>query len=290
MIEVKKNIFLIPGRNGSLFPYSNGLYIKGSHIRVLIDAGMGRSETEACIRSGLDLVILSHCHHDHRSSIDTIPSYIPIWCHELEIALIENRDFFIESTGISRSGLNCRRIFGKLPFHKVHIAKPLHDLEEIDIGGLLLQIIHIPGHSPGHIAIHVPEEKFLFSADISLSPFGPFYGHDFGNIDDSIQSIRRLKGIESEMVITGHFGPFASDIGRRFSEYEEIIYRRNRFIISLLSEARALDDICGTGIIYPTSARLTRVMKWWERVHLEKNLNWLTARSEIQREGNFYRK
>ena len=34
-----------------------------------------------------------------------------------------------------------------------------------DLGGLLIRIIHVPGHTPGSIVIHVPEYRMLLTGD-----------------------------------------------------------------------------------------------------------------------------
>lgn len=287
MIEIKKNIYLIPGDRGALFPFCNCIYVKGKDMRILIDAGMGREGMGACARAGIDLLILSHCHYDHRSTIKDMPD-VPVWSHTLEMPYIEDNDLFIEAMGLSRSGVNIAGLLKGLFSMKIRISRALQDGEAIDAGGLTLQTILVPGHSPGQIAIHIPEADFLFTADVSLHPFGPFYGHAFGNIDDSIRSIRRLRAVGAGTVLSGHCGPFQDDPDRRFAEHEAIIYERDRRILDRLSAPQSLEDLLGLGIIYPRQARLTHIMKWWERTHLEKHLHRLVIRGEVEQLGELF--
>lgn len=289
VIEIRKNIFLVPGDQGALFPFCNCVYIKGKDMCILIDAGMGRQGMDACARAGIDLLILSHCHYDHRSSIGDIPG-VPVWSHAREACFIEDNDLFVEAMGLSRSGVNIAGLLKGLFSMKIRVARTLQDGEAIDAGGLTLRIIPVPGHSPGQIAIHVPEADFLFTADVSLHPFGPFYGHAFGDIEDSIRSICRLRAVGAGTVLSGHCGPFQDDTDRRFAEHEAIIHERDRRILERLSAPQAIEDLLGLGIIYSKQARLTRLMKWWERTHLEKHLERLVKGGEVEQLGDLFRR
>ncbi len=293
MIELKENIFLVPGENGSLFPFCNCVYLKGRDMRVLIDAGMGSQGMGECIRAGIDALILSHCHYDHRSTISDIPA-VPVWCHELDAPYIKDPDLFVRGVGLSRSGLDFRKIFRNLPFQNIRIARMLHDRERIDLGGLILEILHVPGHSPGQIAVNVPKAGFLFTADVSLHPFGPFYGHDFSDIEDSIRSIRKLKGIGADTVLSGNCGPFTAgkgaEVERLFTDHEAVIYERDRRIMDLLEEPRGVEGLIAKGIVYQGADRLTHFMKWFERVHLEKHLERLERLGKIRKHGDFFQR
>jgi glyoxylase-like metal-dependent hydrolase (beta-lactamase superfamily II) len=48
-------------------------------------------------------------------------------------------------------------------------AKPGHKFQEgeiLSIGDIKFEVHHTPGHSPGHVIFHCPEEKVLFSGDV----------------------------------------------------------------------------------------------------------------------------
>ncbi|HZL34117.1 MAG TPA: MBL fold metallo-hydrolase [Tepidisphaeraceae bacterium] len=44
----------------------------------------------------------------------------------------------------------------------------LEDGQELRIGGLKLMVIHTPGHSPGHVMFHFPEQKILVGGDLII--------------------------------------------------------------------------------------------------------------------------
>ena len=112
-------------------------------------------------------------------------------------------------------------------------------------GDSTLEVLHTPGHTPGHLAFYFPEARLLFSADIDLTPFGPFYGHDFASIDDFIVSIRKLQRIDAKMVVTGHAGPFTADLQGVFKAYEAVVYERDQRLLEHLNQPRIFVDLLG---------------------------------------------
>jgi glyoxylase-like metal-dependent hydrolase (beta-lactamase superfamily II) len=287
MIEIRKNIYLISGANYSRFPYCACLYLQGKDLRLLIDAGMGKTNLAPCLEKGIDLVILSHCHLDHRLTLTRLPNH-PVWCHEKETVFLENHEHFVKGIGFRRGGLEVKKVFEGYTIPEIPIQKKLIDGQRIDLGGLSLEVLHTPGHTPGHLAFFVPEEKLLFAADIDLSTFGPFYGHDFAMVDDFIHSIRKLKSLPVEMVVTGHSGPFEDQLAERFTAYETIIYEREERMIDLLDRPRPFSFFLEKNLVYPVYREPVLLMKWFEQVHLEKQLNRLLQTGKVKEKDGLY--
>ena len=51
-------------------------------------------------------------------------------------------------------------------FSNVKITKPIEDGDIIKIGEGELKVIHIPGHSPGSVALYDSKDGFLIAGDI----------------------------------------------------------------------------------------------------------------------------
>jgi glyoxylase-like metal-dependent hydrolase (beta-lactamase superfamily II) len=78
----------------------------------------------------------------------------------------------------------------------------------IDVAGQRLHVLHTPGHSPGGVCLHLPEEGIVFSGD-TLFEGGPgATGRSFSDRDTLVASIRtRLLTLAPATVVhTGH-GP-----------------------------------------------------------------------------------
>lgn len=82
----------------------------------------------------------------------------------------------------------------------------LTDGQRIDVGGVELEVINTPGHSPGSCVVYVPALSALFSGD-TLFHGGPgATGRSFSSFDTIIDSIReRLLTLPADTTVnTGH--------------------------------------------------------------------------------------
>ena len=286
MIELAPNIFYITGKNNSRFPYCACLYLRGKKLRVLIDVGMGAENLAPVKEMGIDLLILTHCHIDHRLTRNEILD-VPVWCHESEANFLKDREYFYTSMGLKRSGLELSGLFDFA--HGVfdtEIDHRLVDGERIELGGITLETIHTPGHTPGHIAFFNPEHDLLFSGDIDLTPFGPFYGHDFADISDFLASIEKLRQIEAKMVISGHAGPFNGNLPERFKEYGEVIHSRDRLLLEKLRQPKSIEDFKGSNLFYKAYPDFPDLIRWFELVHIEKHLMRLKTMGKVRQEDD----
>jgi len=281
MIELAPNVYSLPGKNNSRFPYCACLYVAGNWLRVLIDAGMGGGNLTPAKDLGIDLLILTHCHIDHRLTRREIPR-VPVWCHELEEPFLCDKDRFLAATGLSRSGIDLGPLYGGLDdAFDMEVAHRLVDGERLDLGGLTLETVHTPGHTPGHLAFFIPEHGLLFSADVDLTSFGPYYGHDFADIDGFTRSIDKLKQIGAKTVTTGHAGPFNGDGGERFDAYKAVIHERDCRVLNALSKPGNTVDLVGRNLIYPAHTQGDPLQSWFEQVHLEKHLDRLARMGQV---------
>ena len=286
MIELAPNIFYITGKNNSRFPYCACLYLRGKKLRVLIDAGMGAKNIVQVKEMGIDLLILTHCHIDHRLTRNEILD-VPVWCHESEANFLKDHEYFYTSMGLKRSGLELPGLFDFA--HGVfdtEIDHRLVDGERIELGGITLETIHTPGHTPGHIAFFNPEHDLLFSGDIDLTPFGPFYGHDFADISDFLASIEKLRQIEAKMVISGHAGPFDGNLPEIFKEYVEIIHSRDLLLLEKLRRPKSIEDFKGSNLFYKAYPDFPDLIRWFELVHIEKHLMRLKTMGKVRQEDD----
>ena len=72
--------------------------------------------------------------------------------------------------------------------------QPLDTNLTLELGEKTPEIIHLPGHSPGHCGLYEPVGQILFIGDIDVgSRFGPWYGWSNANLQTFRKTIVKLK-------------------------------------------------------------------------------------------------
>jgi glyoxylase-like metal-dependent hydrolase (beta-lactamase superfamily II) len=96
-------------------------------------------------------------------------------------------------------------------------AAPLAAGERLTFGAFAAEVIHTPGHTPGHVCLHAPEARLLFTGDhllaaISPNPLlelGPHGEVDkFRALSAYLDSVRLVEGLEADWILPGHGEPF----------------------------------------------------------------------------------
>jgi len=97
-------------------------------------------------------IINTHGHYDHIGSDKDFQ--VPIYIHSQDLPLLKDPQ------------LNLSNLFA-LPFRVESGIKPLEDKEIIELDDIKLEVLHIPGHTPGGIALRMikPSEKIVFTGD-----------------------------------------------------------------------------------------------------------------------------
>jgi hydroxyacylglutathione hydrolase len=101
------------------------------------------------------------------------------------------------------------------------------DNQRLQIGSLEAQVIHTPGHSPGHVAYYLPQEKVLVGGDLII-------GGSVGRTDlpdskhaDLEASVRRVMALPGETKLLGGHGPASTLAQER---------EQNAYVRSILGE------------------------------------------------------
>lgn len=176
----------------------------------IIDPGMSNPEEEKAIENfiaekGLHLsqIINTHLHIDHVAGIPFLKKKFgaPVLASEADQFLGEN---------ISQQA----KMFGlNLPLDNIEISEYLKDGDKIKIGTGTLEVISVPGHSKGSIALYDREGGYLITGDALFK--GSIGRTDLpgGNYRELINSIENeLLSLPDETVIFPGHGP-SSTIG-----------------------------------------------------------------------------
>ncbi len=67
-----------------------------------------------------------------------------------------------------------------------------------------IQLLSVPGHTPGDIAVYHPRSKVLFAGDAILEGMDPYVRPDSINIETWIRNLERLRELDIEWILPGH--------------------------------------------------------------------------------------
>jgi cyclase len=72
------------------------------------------------------------------------------------------------------------------------------------VGGHTFELLHTPGHTPGQVAVHVPEERAVFTGDTIFSECQTWLMTS--NVDEWLVALDRIGELDVDHVVPGH-GP-----------------------------------------------------------------------------------
>ncbi|MFI1739033.1 MBL fold metallo-hydrolase [Streptomyces sioyaensis] len=99
---------------------------------------------------------------------------------------------------------------GTPPLRPVEVDVELHDGDTLDGWPEPVQVLHVPGHTPGGIALHLPASRLLFPGDlIGADPEGRRAVLGPINVDReaAVASFRRLAALGADTVCVPHGAP-----------------------------------------------------------------------------------
>lgn len=180
----------------------------GVEKAILIDTGLGVSSIRTVVDSITDLpvqVVTTHVHWDH---IGGHALFGDIAVHKMEESWLNgNFPLPLNTVKANLTRENCE-FPNDFDINKYHVfqGKPkviMQDGDSFDLGNRLLQVIHTPGHSPGHCCFYEADRKYLYSGDLVYK--GCLYAN-YPSTDPSLfyESIKRVEKLSIKRVFPGH--------------------------------------------------------------------------------------
>jgi glyoxylase-like metal-dependent hydrolase (beta-lactamase superfamily II) len=210
------------------FFVSNVWHVRGRDRDLLVDTANGigdlRGEVTPLLEGREVLAVATHEHFDHMGGLYAFDERL---CHALDAAGVRDPYAIASSPKDWPEGLAEEiRAYGYEPPERLLTALPSAGFDEVswrtppaeptslleegdvlDLGDRAFEVLHVPGHTAGSIALWEASTGTLFTGDA-------FYVDDAVMFDDEVAgvlSLRRLRDLPARIVLGGHGPVFDGD-------------------------------------------------------------------------------
>jgi glyoxylase-like metal-dependent hydrolase (beta-lactamase superfamily II) len=210
------------------------------------DSGLGSPEAEAALEEGFQRlgrrfgevrrILVSHGHVDHYGAARFVQERhggrVPVRAHPADVPKIAESGWrwrdraplyaaHLARLGTPPEALERIAREGEKGFRlarRVPEVEPLEEGAVVETRHLTLRALHMPGHTPGLVCLHAPEQRLLLSADHLLEKISPNPLIELGPNGEEgwfrplvayLASLARTRALELDLVLPGHGAPFA---------------------------------------------------------------------------------
>jgi glyoxylase-like metal-dependent hydrolase (beta-lactamase superfamily II) len=237
---------------------------------VLVDAGSGTEASHENLLSGfqkagvqpfdLTYILLTHGDIDHFGGLSKLRPLTAakigvhefdlqtVAHHEANLALIGRRlAAFLAETGLSEE--TREQILSLYRFPKaIYQSVPVDfTYKTIDMHLGPFEFVHLPGHSPGHVAIRV--DDVIFCGDLVVEGVTPHLSpqsvNPFSGLDHYLESLSHLQdwAKAARLIFNGHDDVIA-DLPTQIELTKQNILRRMSKAIDALQESLTIAEVC----------------------------------------------
>ena len=205
-----------------------GIYlVVGDERAIVVDAGIGVGDlyelVSALVETPITLV-LTHTHWDHLGAAN---QFRDVRASEIElpadgtVRIDSISDEFVDRPGqFSERWLDAGNEFPDGVDPDEYAIEPveasaLSSGDSIDLGDRTLEVIPLPGHSPGHIGLLDEDAGVLYGGDVVHFNYGLYAMFEDSDLDEYLCTLTRVRTLRDEgmfdTLLTSHNDPLVGD-------------------------------------------------------------------------------
>jgi glyoxylase-like metal-dependent hydrolase (beta-lactamase superfamily II) len=191
-------------------------HVRGRDGDILIDSGMGLRPLAPVVAAITEKPVTAIASHGHVDHIGGHHEFAARAIHADEAATLAKPD---RRNTIAEPYFTLDMFEGDAPedfnlaTYCVRAAPATRVLQAgdiVDLGDRAFEVLHLPGHSPGSIALWDANSGILFSGDTVYD--GPLVDDFYHSVvDDYVASMERLRKLPVRVVHAGHFPSFGRE-------------------------------------------------------------------------------
>lgn len=178
--------------------------IEGERAALLVDTGYGVEDVSAFVRTLTDkplTVLLTHNHHDHAMGARwfdktvMFPEDMAAWAvftgeEKRRVVLGQALAKGLEVTEAAFLAGECRKPYA------IHQGT-------LELGGLSVEVLHCPGHTPGSCVVHIPKRRLLITGD-DWNPCTWLFFEAALPVRQYRENVRKLQALDFTRVLCSH--------------------------------------------------------------------------------------
>lgn len=198
----------------------------------------------------VEKIVLSHAHPDHIGGMEALLPYLnpkQIIIHEIDAPYANNPNDLNFSFDIplcneknrdkgndEGHGFDVLEYFKMVncPMCSVDVSKTVKQKDIINIGRYDFEVIHTPGHAPGHISLYDADKKVLLAGDI-IGEIVAWYAPSSGGAMGYLDSLQKMDALDIDIILPSH-GGVIKDSKKIIMETRAVINERDEVILNAL--------------------------------------------------------
>ena len=223
-MELYKECYFLKVEKTGIVDSSSILVIRDAKGLICVEIGGGGEsnihqtlrlfELERLKVADIHTVIISHTHADHMGAIGYFRELVPriiVVDHEIDAPFLQDNTQLnrIFDTDLAVQHFPANR-FDILDFYRTFcpISETTPDRvvvegEILECGEFLFEVIHTPGHHPGHISLFDRTRGVLFVGDM-VGMEVPFYTPSSGGVEGYLKSMEKYVALDPRRIIPSH--------------------------------------------------------------------------------------
>lgn len=273
-------------KNAKEFFFSNSIVVHDTETLVVDPSANFSYFEKLAAQNKVTTVLNTHYHIDHRS-LNHLFRSAQFVCHELDKPMILSFDNYLRYADANQDSsyvMWLKGIFSSLEIQQQAVHRTVTEGELLPIKSTPVQVLHLPGHTPGHIGLLFSQLRVLYISDIDLTPMGPWYANICSDIDQFQTSIQRLRNLKVDYYISSH-GERVYDPEKfieKLDRFEEAFRKREeRIFENLQAGSKSLADLAQLGIIYKSSQLGDPLKRAFQEQMLRKHLDRMVFQKRI---------